>query len=79
MYHRKIKLIAVRIAILFFFIMALVGWICGLPLGTCAVRSVLGAVAVYLVISIAGKLIVRVLISAFIEEQANQYHQSMQG
>lgn len=72
--HQSIKRIAIRIAVLLFFVMAIVGWTSGLEPATCASRALAGAVAVYFLIRLAGVLVIRVLIGALVDEQVRRRH-----
>ena len=79
MFQEKIKRIAVQVAVLLFFTMAVVGWACGLSPGTCSARALFGACVGYVLIRIAGRLIVRVLIWALVDEQVKRYQGRNQG
>jgi len=76
---KKIKRIAVQAAVLVFFLMAGVGWACGLSPGVCSARALLGAGAGYVLVRFAGQLVVRVLISALVDEQLRRYQDRNQG
>lgn len=79
MFRKKIKQIAIRIAVLFFFVMAFVGWMSDLEIVTCSMRAVIGAFGVYFIVSVAGQLIARVLINAMIDDQINQHSHLAKG
>ena len=79
MYQKKIKQIAIQAAVLLFFVMAVVGWACGLSPGTCSSRALLGACAGYVLVRSAGQLVVRVLISALVDDQLRRYQNRNQG
>lgn len=79
MFQKKIKRIAVRAAVLLFFVMAGVGWVCGLSPETCTVRALLGACAVYILVQLAGQLVIRVLIAALVDDQLKRYQDRNQG
>ena len=72
MFEAKIKCIAVQIAVLIFFVMALTGWVSGHPIATCAWRAFLGAAAIYCIVRFAARLVVKVLLSALVDEQVRQ-------
>jgi hypothetical protein len=72
MFQKNIKKIAIQTAVLLFFAMSLVGWVCGLPTSTCASRAAIGATATFVIVRLAGQLIVRVLVNAIIDQQINQ-------
>jgi hypothetical protein len=78
-YQKKIKHIAVRAAVLLFFVMAIVGWAFGLSPGTCTTRALLGACVGYVVVRTAGQLVVRVLVSALVDNQLKRYQERNQG
>ncbi len=73
MFQKKIKRIAVRAAVLLFFVMAGVGWACGLSPGTCSARALWGACACYVLVRFAGQLVIRVLIAALADDQLRRY------
>ncbi|MHC5083874.1 MAG: hypothetical protein ACYTET_08065 [Planctomycetota bacterium] len=79
MFKTNIKRVAVQIAVLIFFVMALTGWISGHPIATCASRALLGAVAIYCIVRVAGQLVVKVIISALVDEQVRQREETNQG
>ena len=79
MYQKKIKRIAVQAAVLLFFVMAIVGWACGLSPGTCTTRALLGACAGYILVRTAGQLVIRVLISALVDDQLRRYQDRNRG
>jgi len=78
-FQKKIKRIAVWAAVLLFFIMAVIGWGCGLSPGVCSARALLGACVGYILVRTAGQLIIRVLISALVDEQIRRYQGRNQG
>jgi len=67
--HRYVNQVAVQAGVLLFFVIGVVGWCCGLQPETCASRAVAGAAAVYVVVRVAGKLVVQVLVAALVEDQ----------
>ena len=78
-FQKNIKRFAIQMAVLLFFIMAAVGWGCGLSPGTCSARALLGACAAYLLVRTAGQLVVRVLISALVDAQIKRCQNENQG
>ena len=68
----SIKSTAVTFAVLIFFVMAFAGWFKGLDPATCANRAFIGAVAIYIIVSIAGKALVSVVIEEIIESQVDK-------
>jgi hypothetical protein len=69
MMQRRVNQVAVQAGVLLFFVMAVVGWCCGLQPETCASRALAGAAAVYFVVKLAGKLVIQVLVGALVEDQ----------
>lgn len=69
---KTLRAIAIRLSAMLFFIMALTGWLCGHEPGVCAQRALIGAVALYLVVRIAGNLAVRILLEAMARDQAQR-------
>ena len=67
-----VRSIAVKIAVISFFGLSLIGWISGLSPFTCCKRALAGALITYIVASLAVKAINAVLISAIITKQVNQ-------
>jgi hypothetical protein len=74
MFETDIKRVAVQAAVLLFFVMAIIGWCSGLSPETIASRAVGGAVAIYLLIRVAGNLTARVLLRAMVNEQMRRRH-----
>lgn len=66
------RAIAIRLSVLLFFIMALTGWCCGHEPAVCTARAVIGAATLYLIVRIAGNLVVRMLIETMADEQARR-------
>lgn len=75
MLNQSIQRTAVRIAVLLFFVMAVVGWLSGLEPATCASRALMGAVVVFFTVRLAGKLVIRVLVGALVEDQVRRRQQ----
>lgn len=67
-----IRSIAVSIAVVCFFAIAIIGFFCGLSPFTCCKRALVGAAAVYIVGAWAVKAINAILINAIITNQMNQ-------
>jgi len=78
-FQKQIKRIAIQAAVLLFFLMAGVGWACGLSPGACSARALLGAGAGYVLVRFAGQLVIRVLISALVDDQLRRYQDRNQG
>jgi hypothetical protein len=75
---KTIRNIAIRVSVLLFFVMALVGWICGHEPVVCTQRALIGATALYLTVRIAGNLIMRILVDAMAREQALRHNRKNQ-
>ena len=66
---KTLRTIAVQLAALLFFVMALTGWLYGHAPVVCAQRAFIGAAALYLLVRIAGNLAVRILVEAMAQDQ----------
>jgi hypothetical protein len=53
-------------AVIAFFAMAIIGAASGTPLFTCALRAIAGAAITYLLMRVAGRIIVAVLVEAIV-------------
>ncbi|MBN1124141.1 MAG: hypothetical protein JXA82_03975 [Sedimentisphaerales bacterium] len=73
--ENKIKPIAGSLGVAMFFIIAIVAWISDCEPGTCAYRALVGGIVAYIVVSIAGRIILRILVDEIIENQVRQYSQ----
>jgi len=71
-----VRSIAVRFAILCFFVTAIVGWASGLSPFACSERAVIGALIAYVTGTFATRIINSVLISAMAAHQANRRKES---
>lgn len=58
---------AIQLAVLVFFAMALAGWLCGCSPGECGLRALGGAVVMYVVVQIAGRIVVKILLDAMVD------------
>jgi len=65
---KTLRTIAVQLAALLFFVMALTGWLYGHAPGVCVRRAFIGAAAIYLVVRVAGNLAVRILVEAMAQD-----------
>jgi hypothetical protein len=61
---------AITAAALGFFAMALVGWCSGRSPSCCALRAGVGAVALYVMVSLAGRMVVSIIVDAVIRGRA---------
>ena len=68
---KTIRATAAKFAVIVFFIMAIVGSLCGSSPATCCNRAVIGAVAMYIVVSIAGKSVLNIIIDQIIDSSLN--------
>jgi len=67
-----VRSIAVSIAVICFFVLSLVGWICGLSPFVCCKRAMIGAVLAYIAGGWAVKAINAILVNAMITNQMDQ-------
>jgi hypothetical protein len=74
-----VRSIAISVAVIFFFILGLVGWIGGLSPFTCCKRSLAGAVVAYIAAVYAVKVINAVLINAMIKRQLSKQKEQDSG
>lgn len=78
MFEKNIKRVAVQLAVLMFFVISIVAWASGLSPATSASRAMTAAVAVYILVRLAGKLVCSVLMRALVNEQIRRRQQSQQ-
>ena len=78
MFEKDIKRIAVQLAVFMFFVVCFIAWASNLSPATSASRAVAAAVAVYLLIRFAGKLIFSVLMRALVNDQIRRRRQSQE-
>lgn len=67
-----VRSIAVSIAVICFFVLSLIGGVCGLSPFVCCKRALIGAVLAYIVGGWAVRAINAILINAMIANQMNQ-------
>jgi len=67
-----VRSIAVKIAVIGFFGLSLIGWLSGLSPFTCCKRALTGAIFTYILAGLAVKTINAILFSAIITKQVNQ-------
>ena len=70
--NTTIRSTAATLGALIFFVMAIVGSICGHSPAICCNRALIGAVITYIVISIAGKSIMNIIINQIVENKVNR-------
>ncbi len=66
------KRLAVVISVSGFFILAVVGWACGLQTHTCAIKSAVGAVGLYVLLRFAGGFAVDIVAGGIAESVRRQ-------
>lgn len=64
--------IAISIAVVFFFGLSWIGWAKGFPLFTCGKRALIGAIVIYVIVSLSIRAINSILISAIITKHINR-------
>ena len=60
---------AISISVAGFFVLAAIGLLCGVPVYVCALRAAGGAVALWLMIRVAGKVVLNVFVDAMIKDR----------
>ena len=68
----RVKSVAATTAVLAFFMLSIIGWICGLTPFVCCKRAVIGAVVVYIASGLAAKAIVAIVTHAMITSWTDQ-------
>ncbi len=68
----QIRPIAIAAAVLCFFIIGIVGSLCGLSPDTCSQRALLGALGAYLVATVAVRAVNAIVTQAMITSQLNK-------
>lgn len=63
---------AVRVAVIGFFVLAGVGWVAGLSPLDCGIKAVLGAVALYILTTTAERMVVGVMVRTIISANAER-------
>ena len=69
---QALRRIAVSVAVVGFFGLALVSWLSGLEPLDCSIRAVVGAAALFVVVMIAGKLALSIIVSAIVQNSQPQ-------
>ena len=75
----KVRPIAVSIAVICFFGVAIIGWVSGVSPFTCCKRALAGAAAAYVAAALAVKAINAILINAMIASQTKQQEKENHG
>lgn len=73
MTSNSIRSIAVKFAVMIFFIMSLTGWFCGQSPATCCNRAFVGAIVTYITVSIAAKAVAKVIMNAIIDSKVAKF------
>jgi predicted branched-subunit amino acid permease len=68
--------VAVKTAVTFFFLVAIIGIINNLSSTTCATRAITAAILAYVTIKISLKIINKIVIKAIIENQMNKHRKN---
>ena len=66
------KRLAIAAAMVGFFSMAFAGWISDVPVFVCGLRATAGAVAMYILIRLAGTLVIRIIASIAVKVNADE-------
>lgn len=61
--------VAALTAVIGFFALAFVGWFTGVPVFICAARAAGGAIAMYVVVGVAGTVVARIIADAAVQAQ----------
>jgi hypothetical protein len=73
--QKYIRSIAITFAVLVFFVMAVIGWFGGLSPATCCLRSVIGAIIIYIAVSWSARGVMSIIINEIIESKVNEANQ----
>lgn len=76
--EQKIKILAVYLAVFVFFVMAVAGWLFGCSPAMCGSRALAGAVVMYAVVQISGRIVIRILLNAMVESQLRKQNRDSQ-
>ncbi len=67
--EKQIRNVAVSFAVITFFLMAGVGWFFGLSPAVCCNRALIGAAIAYTVVSMSGKIVIRIILGQIVDSQ----------
>ena len=70
--EQKVRMISIQLAVLIFFAMALTGWLWGCSPAVCGTRALGGAIVMYIVVQIAGRIVLKIIIDAIAESQVRK-------
>ena len=65
-----VKRTATIASVMSFFVLALVGWFSNVPTFTCGVRALMGAAVVYVLVTIASRILIRIAVDTMISSAA---------
>lgn len=68
----NVKALAVRIATVWFFVTAFIGWMCRQSPITCSRKAFFGSIAVYIVCVIAGRIINGIVFEAIVSQETEK-------
>lgn len=66
------KQFTVTAAIIAFFALALIGWASGLSMFQCGIRAVAGSVVIYLLATLAIRMVISVMVDTIVAEKSQQ-------
>ncbi len=72
--EKTIRSVAVRFAVMIFFIMASISSLCGVSPAVTAHRAFLGAVIAYFVATLAGKIVVSILVDQAVQAKLDKFN-----
>jgi len=76
--EQKVKILAVYLAVFVFFVMAAAGGLFGCSPAVCGSRALAGAVVMYAVVQISGRIVIRILLNAIVESQLRKQNKDSQ-
>lgn len=65
--EQTVRTLAVYLAILVFFLMAVAGWLFGSSPAVCGSRALAGSVVMYGVVQLCGRVVIKILLNAMVE------------
>jgi len=71
--------VSTSIAVVFLFVISFIGWFADLELLTCCKRALIGAVAAYVVTTIAVNIINNIMIRALVKSRMEEQNGEMSG
>ena len=70
---------ALRVSAAGFFLLAFVGWLCGHSPFLCAKRAAMGAVGLYVLALVAGRIAISIMADAFVKAEAEKRREESGG